>query len=325
MTDEEILKQGRQVIQLEQEALREVGERLDERFVQAVRLLFETGGRVIVTGMGKSGVIARKLASTLASTGTPSIYLHAAEGVHGDLGMITKEDVVIALSQSGETDELVRLLPAFQRLGTRLIAITGTLNSTLARRADIVLDVSISEEACPLGLAPTASTTAMLAMGDAMAIALLEERGFREEDYALLHPGGSLGNKLLLTVNDLMHIDEEIPLVREDTVMREALFEITTKGLGVTGVLDGNNNLVGVITDGDLRRGLERGDNMLEKSAAEFMTDNPKWINSDALAQRALHEMETHSITQLFVFGEAPEGRPVGIIHIHDILKEGIA
>ncbi len=325
MTDDEILEQGREVIRIEQEALRQVADRLDARFVDAVQLLFDTGGRVIVTGMGKSGVIARKLASTLASTGTPSIYLHAAEGVHGDLGMITRDDVVIALSHSGETEELVRLLPAFQRLGTNLIAITGTLNSTLAHRADIVLDVSIGEEACPLGLAPTASTTAMLAMGDALAIALLEKRGFQEEDYALLHPGGSLGNKLLLTVNDLMHTGEAVPLVSKDTLMREALFEITSKGLGVTGVLDEEGELIGVITDGDLRRGLERGDNMLERPAVEFMTTDPKWIARDALAQRALHEMENFSITQLFVFEETPDGTPRGIIHIHDILKAGIA
>jgi len=325
MTDETILENGKRVIRIEHEALKEVGDRLDRCFVDAVKALFETGGRVIVTGMGKSGVIARKLASTLASTGTPSIYLHAAEGVHGDLGMITRDDVVIALSQSGETEELVKLLPAFQRLGTRLIAVTGQTGSTLAQRADIVLDVSVNDEACPLGLAPTASTTAMLAMGDALAIALLEKRGFNEEDYALLHPGGSLGNKLLLTVNDLMHTGEAIPLVSEETLMREALFEITSKGLGVTGILDESENLIGVITDGDLRRGLERGDNMLEKPVSEFMSSNPKWISRDALAQKALHEMETYSITQLFVFPESPNGRPVGIIHIHDILKAGIA
>ena len=325
MTKDDILHNGKQVIRIEREALRLIEKRLDDTFVQVVEELFKTKGRVIVTGMGKSGVIARKLASTLASTGTPSIYLHAAEGIHGDLGMITWDDVVIALSHSGETDELVRLLPSFQRLGILLVAITGHPNSTLGSRADYVLDTSVPEEACPLGLAPTASTTAMLAMGDALAIALLEKRGFDEEDYAMLHPGGALGNKLLLTVNDLMHTGDAIPLVHSDAYMREALFEITSKGLGVTGVLNSEGELLGVITDGDLRRGLEQGNNILDRAATDIMTKNPKWISQNALAQKALHIMEEFSITQLFVFENSPSGTPVGIIHIHDILKAGIA
>ncbi|MCF7804721.1 MAG: KpsF/GutQ family sugar-phosphate isomerase [Candidatus Marinimicrobia bacterium] len=325
MSKNEILKNGRMVIEIERNALNDLLERLDEKFVAVVEQLFDTRGRVIVTGMGKSGVIARKLASTLASTGTPSIYLHAAEGIHGDLGMITREDVVIALSHSGETDELVKLLPSFQRLGIVLVAITGHPDSTLGNRADYVLDTSVPEEACPLGLAPTASTTAMLAMGDALAIALLEKRGFDEDDYAMLHPGGSLGNKLLLTVNDLMHTGSAIPLVSDEVTMREALFEITSKGLGVTGVLDENSTLIGVITDGDLRRGLERGNNILDRDVVDIMTEKPKWITRDALAQKALHVMEEFSITQLFVFKSQPEGDPIGIIHIHDILRSGIA
>jgi len=326
MKDQEILEHGKRVIQIENNALSLIIERLDDRFVDAVKKLFKTKGRVIVTGMGKSGVIARKLASTLASTGTPSIYLHAAEGIHGDLGMITREDIIVALSHSGETEELVRLLPAFQRMGVTLIAITGHPDSTLGQRADVVLDSSVPEEACPLGLAPTASTTAMLAVGDAMAISLLEMRGFKEEDYALLHPGGAIGNKLLLTVNDLMHTGESVPLVGERTPLKDALFEITSKGLGVTGVMDGDETLIGVITDGDLRRGLETQDgDLLQRPAIEVMTANPKWISREALAQKALHIMERHSITQLFVFENKPSGKPIGIIHIHDILKAGIA
>lgn len=325
MIDQEIIRHGKKVIEIEREALSLLENRIDDRFVKAVQVLYKTKGRVIVTGMGKSGVIARKLASTLASTGTPSMHLHAAEGMHGDLGMITKQDVVIALSHSGETDELVKLLPAFQRLGNFLIAITGHPDSTLGKRSNIVLDTSVEEEACPMGLAPTASTTTMLAMGDALAITLLEMRGFNEEDYALLHPGGSLGNRLLLTVNDLMHTGDAIPLVKSQTPMREALFEITSKGLGVTGVLDENSKLIGIITDGDLRRGLENTDNLLAKSSIEVMTENPKCIRRNALAQKALYEMEKHSITQLFVFDSPSKGSPVGIIHIHDILKAGIA
>lgn len=325
MNATQVLQDGKQVIRTAIAALEVLEGRLDETFVRAVDRLFSTEGRVIVTGMGKSGVIARKLASTLASTGTPSFYLHPAEGVHGDLGMITKDDLIVALSHSGETEEVRKLLPTFQRLGNTLITITGRADSTLARHADIVLDTSVQREACPMGLAPTTSTTVMLTIGDALAIALLEKRGFNEEDYALLHPGGALGNKLLLTVNDLMHMGEEIPLVKQSTLMKEALFEITSKGLGVTGVLDGEMNLVGVITDGDLRRGLERDAGMLEQFAGDIMTANPKWITKDALAQRALHIMERHSITQLFVFEAEKNGRPVGIIHVHDILKSGIA
>jgi len=325
MTGERVLQDGKQVIQAARQALETLEDRLGDEFVNAVNLIYETRGRVIVTGMGKSGVIARKLAATLASTGTPSNYLHAAEGIHGDLGMITGDECVIALSRSGETEELLKLLPAFQRLGTSLIAMTGKPDSTLAEHASIVLDTSITEEACPMGLAPTTSTTVMLTMGDALAIALLEKRGFREEDYAFLHPGGSLGNKLLLTVGDLMHTGEAIPVVQENTLMRDALFEITSKGLGVTGVLDSASTLVGVITDGDLRRGLEHNSRMLEEPAFSIMTQDPKWISRNALAQKALHLMEQFSITQLFVYEEAKDGPPVGIIHIHDILKAGIA
>ncbi len=325
MTDESVLQDGKRVIRAAREALETLEGRLGNEFVQAVNLIHERKGRVIVTGVGKSGVIARKLAATLASTGTPSNYLHAAEGIHGDLGMITGDECIVALSHSGETEELLKLLPAFQRLGNPLIAITGRPDSTLANHASIVLDTSVTEQACPMGLAPTTSTTVMLTMGDALAIALLEKRGFREEDYAFLHPGGSLGNKLLLMVSDLMHTGKAIPVIEENTLMREALFEITSKGLGVTGVVDSESNLVGVITDGDLRRGLEQNSRMLEQPAFTIMTRDPKWISRNSLAQKALHMMEQFSITQLFVFEEAQHGPPIGIIHIHDILKAGIA
>ncbi len=324
MNSESVLEDGRKVIEMARKALNVLEKRLDKKFVLAVEKIYSTKGRVICTGMGKSGVISRKLASTLASTGTPSFYLHPAEGVHGDLGMLTSEDVVIALSHSGETEEVIKLLPAFQRLGNELIVITGNPSSTLGREGGIVLDTSVSEEACPMGLAPTTSTTVMLTVGDAIAVALLQQRGFQEKDYALLHPGGSLGRQLLTTVGDLMHQGDAIPLVSEQTPIRDALFEITSKGLGVTGVLDRQTQLVGVITDGDLRRALEEGDNMLDRTAESVMTCNPKWITRDALAEKALHIMENFSITQLFVFDKDKINEPIGIIHIHDILKSGI-
>ncbi|GAB4302272.1 MAG: KpsF/GutQ family sugar-phosphate isomerase [Desulfuromonadia bacterium] len=320
-----IREEARRVIRIEADALAALAEKIDESFDRAVRLILESRGRVVVTGMGKSGLIGQKIASTLASTGTPSFFLHPAEGVHGDLGMIMRGDLVIAISNSGETEEVLRILPVIRRIGTPLIAMTGNPSSTLARGADIHLDVSVREEACPLGLAPTASTTATLAMGDALAVSLLVERKFGPEDFALFHPGGSLGKKLLLTVSDLMHSGDAVPLVSIDTPMREALFVITSKGLGVTGVLDGSNRLVGVITDGDLRRALERGVDILSSDASTLMTRNPKRIDASELAARALQQMEQYGITSLFVFARGNSGAPVGILHLHDLLKAGLA
>ncbi|HXG50330.1 MAG TPA: KpsF/GutQ family sugar-phosphate isomerase [candidate division Zixibacteria bacterium] len=326
MTDEaaRIVERARRVLRTESEGILGIAGRLDESFVRAVELLRARRGKVVVTGVGKSGLVCRKIAATLASTGTPAFFVHSGDGVHGDLGMITKDDIVLAVSNSGETPEILMLLPHFRRFGLKMIAMTGKPDSTLAKAADVVLNVGVREEACPLGLAPTASTTAALAMGDALAVVLLELNGFNEEDFALRHPGGILGRKLLLRVGDLMHRGEELPLVREDTEMKEALFEITSKRLGVTGVVDGGGKLVGVITDGDLRRGLQKHDRIFELKAADLMTRSPKTIVRDALAAEAVEIMEKYMITSLFVLEEGNR-KPAGLIHLHDLVKAGIA
>jgi len=320
-----ILAEARRVIQVEADALQLMAERIDSTFEKAVELILANKGRVVVSGMGKSGLVGQKIASTMASTGTPALFLHPAEGIHGDLGMIMTGDVVIAISNSGETEEMLRILPAIKRIGAHVIAMTGSATSTLARSSDVFLDVSVKEEACPLGLAPTASTTAALAMGDALAVALLVQRGFRAEDFAIFHPGGSLGKKLLLRVEDLMHSGEAVPLVSEETLMKEALFVITAKGLGVVGVADSAGGLRGVITDGDLRRALEKGYDILGKRADELMKLNPRRIKRHELAAAALQIMEHFSITSLFVFDDDSSTTPCGVVHLHDILRAGIA
>jgi len=320
-----LLEEARRVIRTEAEALLAMVERIDGSFENAVNLILASRGRVVVSGMGKSGLIGQKIASTMASTGTPAFFLHPAEGIHGDLGMIMTGDVVIAISNSGETEELLRILPVIKRLGAHLVAMCGNVASALARSSDVFLDVSVKEEACPLGLAPTASTTATLAMGDALAVALLVKRGFRAEDFAIFHPGGSLGKKLLLRVEDLMHAGEAIPMVTEQTLMKDALFVITAKGLGVTGVSNDDGSLRGVITDGDLRRALEKGYDILGQHAADLMKLNPRRIKRNELAAAALQIMEHNSITSLFVFEDESSASPCGIIHLHDILKAGIA
>ncbi len=320
-----ILEEAKKVIRIEAEALLALADAINGAFEEAVRLILASKGRVVVTGMGKSGLIGQKIASTMASTGTPAFFLHPAEGIHGDLGMIMKGDVVIAISNSGETEEVVRILPIIKRLGASLVAMTGNASSTLAKAGDVFLDISVREEACPLGLAPTASTTATLAMGDALAVALLLERGFNAEDFALFHPGGALGKKLILRVEDLMHKGDATPLVPAGMLMREALFVITAKGLGITGVTDDDGALIGVITDGDLRRALEKGTDILGMAAGELMSRNPKRIGRTELAAKALQRMEEFSITSLFVFDDDRETRPVGVIHLHDLLKAGIA
>ncbi len=316
------LESGRRVLRMEAEAVRALVERLDSSFDRALDLLESCRGRVVLTGMGKSGFIARKVAATLASTGTPALFLHPAEGVHGDLGMIVRGDVVVAISNSGETEELISLLPAFKRLGVRLISLVGNPHSTLARESDVALDVGVAEEACPLNLAPTASTTAALAMGDALAVALLERRGIREEDFALVHPGGSLGKKLFLRVEELMHRGEELPLVAQDVPMREAIPVISGKRLGMTAVTDGEGLLIGIITDGDLRRALQRWPDLLERRVHSVMTRNPKRIEKSALAAKAVQVMEQHAITSLLIVDDA--GRPEGVIHLHDLLRAGV-
>jgi arabinose-5-phosphate isomerase len=281
-------------------------------------------GRIVVTGMGKSGIIGRKINATLASTGTPSLFLHPAEGIHGDLGMVTASDVVIAISNSGETSELLGILPSVKRIGAPIIAFCGRDQSTLAKHADVVLDISVAKEACPLGLAPTASTTATLAMGDALAIALLSARKFRPEDFAVFHPGGALGRKLLLTVEAVMHQGEDNPLITLDKTVKEALFVITAKGLGATTVVDGGR-LVGLITDGDIRRGLEKGHDFLDKPVASLMTKVPRTITPDRLAAEALHIMENNKprpITVLPVVDR--EFQAIGMIHLTDLLRQGV-
>src|SRR6056297_61227 len=319
-----MLEGARRVLQIEADAVLKLKERIDGGFSQAVELILACRGKVVVTGMGKSGLICQKIAATMASTGTPTFFLHPAEGIHGDLGMLSKNDVVIAISYSGETEEVSRILPVIKRMGLPLIAISGNASSTLGMAGDVHLDISVDEEACPLGLAPTASTTATLAMGDALAVALLNERGFKEEDFALFHPGGALGKKLLLRVEDLMHCGERIPLVGRATLLREALFEITSKQLGVTGVVDASGMLIGVFTDGDLRRVMEKGLESLQQPIETVMTCSPKRILRRNLAAKALQVMEDHEITSLFVFENEQAQEPVGIVHLHDLLKSGV-
>ena len=319
-----MIETAKKVLQIEADAVLALVERIDENFSRAVAMILACQGRVVITGMGKSGLICQKIAATMASTGTPALFLHPAEGIHGDLGMLMKGDVVVAVSNSGETEEITRILPVIKRMGLPLIAMAGKPRSTLAKAGDVFIDISVAEEACPLGLAPTASTTATLAMGDALAVALLLERGFKEEDFALYHPGGALGKRLLLRVEDLMHKGKDIPMVSADTPLKEALFEITSKKLGITGVADEHGQLLGVFTDGDLRRCIEQGFDVLNRPIAEFMTRNPKRILRSNLAAKALQRMEEHSITSLFVFEGEESCDPVGIIHLHDLLRAGV-
>ena len=320
----DVIEEARRVLRVEAHSILDLAERIDENFLRAVEILYNCKGRVVLMGMGKSGIVARKIASTFASTGTPAFFIHPAEGLNGDFGMLTKEDVVIAISKSGEIRELLEVLPLIKRYGNRLITLTGNLKSSLAKAGDVSLNIHVKEEACPLGLAPTASTTVTLALGDALAVTLMEKKGFKERDFALLHPGGALGKRLLLKVEDLMHIGEAFPVVSEKTLMKDVIFEITSKRLGVTGVCNGKGHLVGVITDGDLRRALERFSNLLNREAFEVMTKNPKWIEKDALAAKAVQRMEEYSITSLFVFNNGGDKVPMGIIHLHDLLKAGV-
>jgi arabinose-5-phosphate isomerase len=323
-----ILQRAKEVLNIEAEGILSLVDRLDDSFIRAVEMLYDCRGKVVVTGLGKSGLICRKIAATFSSLGTPSFFLHAGDANHGDMGMVMEGDVVLAISNSGETEEILTLVPILKRIGVRLIAITGKCDSSLSRAADVVLDAGVVEEACPLGLSPTASTTAALALGDALAVILLERKGFKEEDFALRHPGGTLGRKLLLRVDDLMHRDGDVPLVGEETLMKEAILVITSKRLGVTGVTDKHGNLTGVITDGDLRRGLQAyGDSILGKRADEIMTRKPKSIEKEALALQALAKMEENvprPITSLFVVEKPGDTVPIGILHIHTLLKAGI-
>lgn len=319
-----LVETGRRVLRIEAETVGALADRLGPEFERAVSLLQACSGKVVLTGMGKSGLVCRKIAATLASTGTAAFFLHPAEGVHGDLGILARGDVVVGVSNSGETEELVEILPVIRRLDLRLVAVTGSRASTLARRSDVVLHVPVEREACPLNLAPMASTTATLALGDALAAALMECKGFSAEDFARFHPAGSLGRRLTLQVEDLMLEGDSVPRTTVDAPMREVLIEMTSKRLGFAGVFDGEGGLVGIVTDGDLRRALGRGGDLLDLPAHAVMTAGPKSVPRGGLAVEALRTMEEHAITSLFVV-EAPESRRVvGVVHIHDLVKAGL-
>ena len=316
------IESAKRTIDIEQQAISALSNRIDQSFVEACELMKACKGRVIVTGMGKSGHIANKIAATFASTGTPSFFVHPGEASHGDLGMITGIDVVLAISNSGNTAEITTILPLIKRMGAPLISMTGNPNSTLALQSNIHLDISIKEEACPLGLAPTSSTTATLVMGDALAVALLESKGFSETDFAFSHPGGSLGKKLLLTVNELMHKGERIPSVKTGTLLSDGLLEISKKGFGMTAVINQENKLVGLFTDGDLRRAFDAKIDMLTTSIDRVMTTNCKTIAADILAAEALNIMEQNKITGLLVTDS--DNFVVGILHMHDLIRAGV-
>ncbi len=321
MRDIDPIASALRTIELETAAVRALATRIDADFVTACQLILACRGRAIVTGMGKSGHIANKIAATLASTGTPSFFVHPGEASHGDLGMITRDDLVIALSNSGETTEVTTLIPLLKRLGVPLIALTGAPDSLLARTADVHLDVSVAQEACPLGLAPTTSTTVALVMGDALAVALLEKRGFSAEDFAFSHPGGKLGRRLLLKVGDVMHGGPEFPRVTEATPLRDALLEMTQKGFGLTAVVTVEGELLGVFTDGDLRRAIDHRIDINVARVGEVMTRNCKTVSSEMLAAEALTVMEDNKITALVV---TDARRPAGVVHMHDLLRAGV-
>ncbi len=323
MTDSTSLQQlGRAVIELEAEAVAALSARIDEGFARACQLMLACVGRVVVVGMGKSGHIGGKIAATLASTGTPAFFVHPGEASHGDLGMITPPDVVIAISNSGETAEILTILPMIKRMGAKLISLTGNPQSSLARQADVNLNVGVAIEACPLNLAPTSSTTATLVMGDALAVALLKSRGFTPDDFARSHPGGKLGRRLLLYVSDIMHAGDHIPLVTEDASLREALLEMTGKGLGMTGIIAPDGRLRGIYTDGDLRRTLNKGIDVYNAGIAEVMTRNPKTTHADKLAAETVQLMQTYNISGLFVVDE--NQRVTGALNMQDLLKAGV-
>jgi arabinose-5-phosphate isomerase len=316
------LDAGRRVLDIEARAVQALIQRLDSGFSEAVDLLYDCKGKVVVSGMGKSGLIGQKIAATMASTGTPSFFLHPAEGLHGDLGMVARRDLLIAISNSGETQEILQLLPFMERMGIPVVSIVGRMGSTLAKNSAVALDVSVAEEACSMGLAPTASTTAALAMGDALAVALLEKRGFKEQDFAQFHPGGTLGRRLLVKVRDLMHKGQGVPQVQEMVLGSEAILEMSAKKLGMTTVVSRTGALVGIITDGDLRRFLQQGGDFSKVTAGSLASRRPKLIGPDELAAKAVEMMERYSITTLVVADSAK--RIVGVVHLHDLLKHGI-
>jgi len=321
-TNNELLALAAGVLEIESRAIADLKQRLGHEFVAACDLCLGTPGRVVVTGMGKSGHISNKIAATLASTGTPAFFMHPAEASHGDLGMITDQDLLLAISYSGETDEVVTILPVVKRIGARLLSITGNPRSTMATAADVHLDVSVAVEACPLNLAPTASTTATLAMGDALAVALLKKRGFTAEDFARSHPSGSLGKRLLLRVADVMHTGNRVPAVNTSVTLRDALLEMTDKGLGMTAIVDDQHRILGIFTDGDLRRTLDEGADIRKTLISDVMHENCKTVPEDMLAAEALHILEENKITGLLVADA--DGKLVGALNIHDLFREGL-
>ena len=315
---------AKKVFNDEIDELKNIIPRLNNNFENIVNEILKCSGKVIVIGIGKSGHVGRKISSTLSSTGTPSYFLHPSEAIHGDLGMITSPDIILLISNSGEAVEIINLIPAIKKLGVKIISLVGNTNSTIAKQSDYIFDVSVEKEACPLDLAPTSSTTATLVIGDAIAIALLDRKNFKKEDFALRHPGGILGKKLLLTVDDLMHKNESIPLVNINKSTKDLVMEMTSKKLGVVGIVNDDKSLMGIVTDGDLRRGIEKFNNIFEEKIYEIMVKNPKTIDENILAIDALVIMEKYNITSLFVLENEKSRTPIGIIHIHDILKAGI-
>ena len=322
MTDNEIIKTGKNVIRIEANAVADLEKSINKDFVKAVEIIYKAKGRVVLTGMGKSGLIARKIVATLNSTGTAAIYMHPTDALHGDLGMVRKEDVVIIISKSGSTDEISRLLPMFKRLGVKLIAMSGKTDSQLVLECDVFLNISVKEEACPHDLAPTSSTTATLVMGDALSVALLQKRGFTAEDFAFLHPGGSLGKRLSLKIDEIMIKGNGVPVVKENASIKDIILEMTSKRLGVTCVVNKDGKLAGIITDGDLRRLLEKTMDVKDLVATDIMSKNPKVTEKDFLASFALQLMENHKITSLIIADK--EKKPIGIVHLHDLVNLGL-
>ncbi len=323
LTEQDILKTAKEVLAIEASSISMLIKRLDKSFEEAINILYNCKGRVIVTGMGKSGLVGKKISATFSSTGTPSSFLHPAEGTHGDSGVLTKEDIILSISNSGETSELLQLLPLVKRFGIKMIALTGKLSSTLARKSDVTLDISVEKEACPHNIVPTASTTVTLALGDALAVCLLKKRNFSPEDFFMFHPSGSLGKKLFWKVEDLMIKGAKLPLIKAEYTFKNSISLISEKGLGMAIVTDDLGRLEGILTDGDIRRTVQKYDNISGLTVKDVMTQKPKTVKKDDLAAKALQLMEKHSITSLAIISE--DGYPEGIIHIHDLLKAGVA
>ncbi|MDX1701096.1 MAG: KpsF/GutQ family sugar-phosphate isomerase [Melioribacteraceae bacterium] len=322
MEDVNILQKGKRVIEIELAAIKELLGRVDDSFVEAVRLIYSSSGRVVFTGMGKSGIIARKIVATMNSTGTAAIYMHPTDALHGDLGMVRKGDIAIIISKSGATEEISNLVSMFKRMDVQIIGMLGDPMSNLANDCNIVLNTNVKEEACPHDLAPTASTTAALVLGDALAVAILELRGFTAQDFAMLHPAGSLGKRLSLRITEIMYKDDDLPIVNHSASIKDTILEMTVKRLGATCIVDDNGELIGIVTDGDLRRQLEKSLDLSDLRANDIMTRNPKTISSDSLASFALQKMENYNITSLIAVNGS--GEPVGLVHLHDLVKLGL-